>query len=552
LTPSLVPPGIVLAPLFGALLVVVVALDSAARARAIALLSTALSIVAAGVALWQCRDGQVLEYAFGGWAGPYGIVYRIDGLSALMAVLISAIGGLVFIYAGPSVASELSGNEPSFLATLCLLVSALLGMVVTGDLFNLYVFLEIASITAYTLIAAQSGAGALAAFRYLLMGSIGATFYLLGLAYLFALTGTLNMVDMAERLQTVGDPVALVIGVAFIMTGLGLKMALFPMHGWLPDAYTYAPSAATSLIAAVMTKVNAFALLRVLYGVLWPTIEPLDLPVMPMLGGLAALGVLGGSLMALAQTDIKRLFAYSSVSHLGYIALGLALGNRNGLLGAMLHIVAHAVTKCCLFLIVGGVAYRRGSANLPSWRGLKQTMPFSMAAFVIAAMSMIGVPPTIGFFSKWYLLLGSIDAGSIGFVLVLLISTLLNAWYFFRILEQVYLAPPRESESDVPLRGRRELPGAMLAPIGILAAAVLLVGLLTQPLVRRVIGAPVAVLLGENGAEEVDASIALPLPCQREPCGTSHVLVSARPLSSAEYVLFQTAKSKRWVADGTD
>jgi multicomponent Na+:H+ antiporter subunit D len=384
------------------------------------------------------------------------------------------------------------------------------------------------------------------------MGSIGATFYLLGLAYLFALTGTLNMVDMAERLQTVGDPVALVIGVAFIMTGLGLKMALFPMHGWLPDAYTYAPSAATSLIAAVMTKVNAFALLRVLYGVLWPTIEPLDLPVMPMLGGLAALGVLGGSLMALAQTDIKRLFAYSSVSHLGYIALGLALGNRNGLLGAMLHIVAHAVTKCCLFLIVGGVAYRRGSANLPSWRGLKQTMPFSMAAFVIAAMSMIGVPPTIGFFSKWYLLLGSIDAGSIGFVLVLLISTLLNAWYFFRILEQVYLAPPRESESDVPLRGRRELPGAMLAPIGILAAAVLLVGLLTQPLVRRVIGAPVAVLLGENGAEEVDASIALLLPCQREPCGTSHVLVSARPLSSAEYVLFQTAKSKRWVADGTD
>jgi multicomponent Na+:H+ antiporter subunit D len=205
--------------------------------------------------------------------------------------------------------------------------------------------------------------------------------------------------------------------------------------------------------------------------------------------------------MALAQTDLKRLFAYSSVSHLGYIALGLALGNRNGLLGAMLHIVAHVVTKCCLFLIVGGVAYRRGTASLANWRGLKQTMPRSMTAFVIAALSMIGVPPTAGFFSKWYLLLGSLDAGAIGFVLVLLVSTLLNAWYFFRILEQIYLAPPRESESDVPLRGRGELPGAMLVPIGILAAAVLLIGLLTQPLVRHVMSAPVNALVGNSNAK---------------------------------------------------
>jgi multicomponent Na+:H+ antiporter subunit D len=172
----------------------------------------------------------------------------------------------------------------------------------------------------------------------------------------------------------------------------------------------------------------------------------------------------------------------------------------------MLHIVAHAVTKGCLFLIVGGVAYRRGTTNLPSWRGLKQTMPFSMTAFVIAALSMIGVPPTAGFFSKWYLLLGALDAGALAFVVVLLVSTLLNAWYFFRILEQVYLAPPRESESDVLLRGQRELPGAMLAPIGILAAAVVVIGLLTQPLVRHVIDAPVSVLVGSGAASRVDES----------------------------------------------
>jgi multicomponent Na+:H+ antiporter subunit D len=391
---------------------------------------------------------------------------------------------------------------------MSLLIAALLGMVETGDLCNLYVFLEIASITAYTLIGAQGGAGALASFRYLIKGSIGATFYLLGLAYLFALTGTLNMADMAARLQTIGDPVALVVAVAFILTGLGLKMALFPMHGWLPDAYTYAPSAATALIAAVMTKVNAFALLRILYGVLWPTIGQLDLPVMPILGGLGAIGVLAGSFMALAQRDLKRLLAYSSVSHLGYIALGLALGNRNGLLGAMLHIVAHSVTKCCLFLIVGGVAYRRGSAKLPNWRGLNQAMPLSMTAFVIAALSMIGVPPTVGFFSKWYLLLGALDAGAIGFVLVLLVSTLLNAWYFFRVLEQVYLAQPLES--DAPMRGQRELPAAMLAPIGVLAAGVLLIGLLTQPLVGRVMDAPIRALIGSDAvAVNVNGAISL-------------------------------------------
>ena len=199
----------------------------------------------------------ILQYDFGGWMPPYGIVYRIDGLSAVMAVLIAFVA-----VCGPrstpvrACGAELPEEQPTFLATASLLVAALLGMVVTGDLFNLYVFLEIASITAYTLIAAGGGAAALASFRYLLIGTIGASFYLLGLAYLFAMTGTLNMADMATRLPALGDPAALRVALAFIVTGLAMKMALFPMHGWLPDAYTYAPSAATALIAAVMTKVG--------------------------------------------------------------------------------------------------------------------------------------------------------------------------------------------------------------------------------------------------------------------------------------------------------
>ena len=508
MTSSLIPPALVLPPLIGALLVAVFALHAPRRARVLVVLAQAISVLAAVAALWHCVHGEVLEYAFGGWLAPYGIVYRIDGLSAVMALLIAAIGLAVFIYAGPSVSAELPGDEPAFLATASLLVGALLGMAVTGDLFNLYVFLEIASISAYSLIASGGGAAALASFRYLLFGTVGASLYLLGLAYIFSLTGTLNMADMAVRLPAVGDLPALRIALALMITGFTLKMALFPMHAWLPDAYTYAPSAASALIAAVMTKVNAFALLRILYSVFWPAVGPLDLPLTPILGWLAAAAILFGSIMALAQTDLKRLLAYSSVSQLGYITLGLALGTELGLIGAMLHIVAHAMTKGCLFLIAGAVAYRHGSRRITAWRGLHHSMPLSMAAFVVAALSLIGIPPTAGFFSKWYLLVGSLDAGQVGFAVVLLISSLLNAWYFFRLIEMIYFNPPAaegepkaepkaEPEGERSFPGR-ELPRAMLGPIVAAAAAIIVVGVLSHALVRNVLADAVAALPGRG------------------------------------------------------
>ena len=490
---SLIPAAIVLPPLIGALLVVILSLRAPGRARTFVLISSAVSVLAAALALWRCMHGEIIEYAFGNWVAPFGIVYVIDGLSAVMALLIASVSFGVFVYAGPSVTAELPGSEPTFLATASLLVTALLGMVLTGDLFNLYVFLEIASITAYALIATGGGRAALASYRYLLVGTVGASLYLLGLAYLFSMTGTLNMGDMAVRLVEVGDSTALRVGFALIIAGLALKMALFPMHGWLPDAYTYAPSTATALIAAVMTKVSAFALLRVLYGVLWPAASALDLSLTPLLGWTAAAAILGGSVMALAQTDLRRLLAYSSVGHLGYIGLGLALGNENGLLGAMLHILADAVSKGCLFLVAGGVAFRYGAFTVPEWSGLKQAMPVSMAAFVVAALSLIGIPPTVGFFSKWYLILGSIDAGQIGFVVILLLSTLLNVWYFFRVIEVVYFRPPAAERPRTP---GPELPRAMLAPIVGFAAAIILIGVLSTTLVRNALAGAIAALPG--------------------------------------------------------
>ncbi len=492
----------VLAPLVAALGITVAALHAGQRAQRLALLGAAVSLAGALRAAWHCAGGAVLAYEFGGWAAPYGIVYRIDALAALLGVLIAAIGATVLVYAGPSARAELPDSEGPFFAMASLLIGALQGMAATGDLFNLYVFLEIASIAAYTLIAAGGSTASLASFRYLLLGTVGATFYLLGLAYLYALTGTLNMADMAGRLPQVGPLPSVLVAAAFIVTGLSLKMALFPMHGWLPDAYTYAPSAATALIASLMTKVNAFALLRVLYGVLWPTIGPVDLPVRPILAWLAAAGILGGSAMALAQRDLKRLLAYSSIAHLGYIGLGIALGNRDGLIGAALHIVAHALTKGCLFLIAGGVEHRLGTRTDHGLCRLAPHMPLTMAAFVIAACSMIGVPPTVGFFSKWYLLLGALEAGSPPVVFVVLLSSLLNAWYFFRLIEWIYFAPLPGPPNGVKVPGHRELPLPMLGSIACMAAAILASGILSAPLVRHFALPPVEALpvLGATAA----------------------------------------------------
>jgi multicomponent Na+:H+ antiporter subunit D len=413
-------------------------------------------------------------------------------------LLIAGIGFVVLLYAGPSLRSELPGDEPTFFAVASLLVASLQGMVITGDLFNLYVFLEISAITAYALIASGGGAASLASYRYLIIGTIGASFYLLGVGYLLSIAGTLNMADLAARLPQLADSPAASVALALMVSGLALKMAVVPMHGWLPDAYTYAPSAATALIAGLMTKVSAFALLRILYSIFAPAMPEVISVVSTLLGALACAGILFGSFMAVAQTDFKRMLAYSSITHLGFVAMGLALGNEAGLLGAMLHIVAHAITKACLFLIAGGVSFRHGSRSIDSFSGLHRNMPLTMAALVVAALSMIGIPPTVGFFSKWYLLVGALQANRPEYFVVLLVSTLLSAWYFLRIVEKVYFG------ADSVKRPRQELPGAMLAPIAATALAVILVGLATSSLIERLLRQPIhTIAVVQQAAESI-------------------------------------------------
>ncbi len=442
---------------------------------------------AAGASLLGMREvsiGGPLRYSLGGWAPPIGIELVLDPLSAFMTLLVTGVVLLVLIHSRRVVEREHSEKRGVFYGCALLMVGGLVGIAVTGDLFNLYVFLEISSLASYALVAVGDRRAPVSAFRYLILGTVGASFYLLGLGFIFMATGSLNMADVSVILPILGFDPAVTIGVVLITAGIGLKMALFPMHGWLPDAYTHASSTATALLAPVGTKVAAYVLIRIFFYVLEPEVVRQGIGLTTAVGYLGAAGIVWSSVLAISQTDFKRMLAYSSVGQIGYIALGIGLASPLGLIGAVLHTLNHAVMKACLFLVSANFRIRLGHVDI---RGLDDStrlrMPWTAAAFTVAAISMIGLPPTAGFFSKWYLVLASIEESRWLFVAVILASSLLNAVYFFRVIERIYLRRhdrdkyPTDPTPDTFVPGSRDVPASMLAPTLVLAVAVVGLGL---------------------------------------------------------------------------
>ena len=416
---------------------------------------------------------------------PWGIEYVVDPLGGIMAVLISFVALVVAIYADTQRRQLPATRVGVFDSLYMLLVAGLLGIVVTGDLFNLYVFLEISSLSAYGLLSTGGTRAVVATFRYLLLGTIAASFYLLGVGYLYALTGTLNMADLTTRLPAIVETAPFGVAVVLIVLGLAIKMAVFPLHAWQPDAYAYAPPAVTGFIAAVMAKVSAYALVRILFFVL--QLEGAAGDVTRIIGWVAVVGALVGSAMAVAQTDVRRMLAYSSVSQMGYILMGVSLMNQAALTGALLLVVNHAIMKGCLFLAMGAVVWRTRSVTVEGMAGISRRLPWTMAAFTVAAISMIGFPPTAGFFSKWYLLQGAVEEKAWVFVVAIVGSSLLGAFYFFRVIERAYVS----EAPGHPVRVARpfEVPAGMLIPVVVLALAVVLLGVFNHRLVTGVIEA---------------------------------------------------------------
>lgn len=427
-----------------------------------------------------------VHYWMGNWQPPIGIEFVVDPLNGAILCMITFLSLVISFYSIPFLKDETWLYYGGYYTLYGLLTVGLCGMVVTGDVFNMYVYLEIMSLSGYGLIALGGKKSMLAAFRYLLIGTIGASFYLLGVGYIYALTGTLNMADIATRIAPFYMTPLFALACACFLIAFGIKMALFPLHGWQPDAYTYAHPGAIGLIAGCMSKIPAYAMLRFffyIFGVNNPVMSGL----LDVLGVLGVFGILLGSIMALAQYDFRRMLAYSSVAQLGYIAIGMAMGNMYGFIGAVLHIINHAFMKSSLFLVIGGISYRYGEINLYRLGGLNKKMTVSTIAVILAVLSMVGIPPTCGFFSKWYLLLGAYEGKQYGYIVVLVISSLLNALYFFRIVEQMFVQREATLTELQPPTTKFGLPISMIIPIGVVGLGILVLGIYSMDIVSKVI-----------------------------------------------------------------
>ena len=475
---SALPVLIIVIPLITAFILPVLGWWKKEAVFPLTLAALAFSFGASVAAAREVLTKGPIQYFMGGWAPPWGIEYHIDHLAALMLLLLSFITLLVGIYSKKSILKELPEKEVPFYAVYLLLVSGLMGIVVTADMFNLYVFLEITSLSSYALISVGGGRAVVSAFRYVILGTVGAAFYLLSVGYLYSVTGTLNMADLSSILPNLYQSNAVLVGFAFFVIGISIKMALFPMHAWLPGAYSDAPSAVSALIAATTTKVAAYVLVRVMFFVFEPRFSIEMIPITTLLSWMGAIAMILGSVMAIAQTDFKRMLAYSSVGQIGYIVLGVGLANQAGLTGGLLHLVNHAFMKGCLFLVAGAIVYRTGLRRISDFRNLSVKMPWTAGVFLIAAVSMIGIPPTCGFFSKLYLIAGAIEAEKWTFVGVILLSSVLALAYFANVIRYMYFPAEKavgESTLDEEPK-RHEPPGTMLAPMLALAAGIILLG----------------------------------------------------------------------------
>jgi multicomponent Na+:H+ antiporter subunit D len=426
--------------------------------------------------LVQVVESGTISYALGGWAAPWGIEYRVDLLNGFVLMLISGIASVILPIGYGTVGDEAEGGRDSlFYPAFLLCLTGLLGVTITGDIFNVFVFLEIASLSSYTLISLGRDRRALkAAFSYLTVGTIGGVFILIAISFLYQMTGTLNIVDLAERLPAVLDTKTARVAFAFMCVGISIKLALFPLHQWLPNAYAFAPTLVSAFLAATATKVAFYLLVRVIFGVFGAVYVFETLGLSRLLIPLSFAAAFVGSIAAIYQTDLKRLLAYSSIAQIGYLTLGLSMANESGLTGAIVHIFNHGIIKAGLFLVVASIIAREGSSRIEDLAGIAHRMPLTFAAFVVGGLGLIGVPGTAGFVSKWYLLLGAIERGWMGVAVLLLLSSLLAAVYVWRIVEIAWF---RESPSGATAR---EAPASLLIPTWILAAATLYFGFFTE------------------------------------------------------------------------
>ncbi len=462
----------VLLPILMAPVFLIVRNAAAVRVGAIAVTIASLAISLA--LLGHVRESGTIVYEMGNWPRPLGIEYAIDVTNAFVLVIVSMIGAVV-LPIGCRNSQVPDGREYLFYAAFLLCFGGLLGVAITGDAFNIFVFLEISSLATYVLIAmGRDRRAIMAAYSYLIVGTIGATFFLIGVGLLYQMTGTLNIADLAVRLEDVKETRTVIVAFSFAMVGIAIKLAVLPLHHWLPNAYTHAPPVVSAFLSATATKVAYYLMLRFVYTILGASfvfdVLRFDLILTPL--SLAAMFI--GSLAAIYQSDLKRLLAYSSIAQIGYMTLGLSLNSELGATAGIVHLFNHALMKGGLFLVAGCLLLRIGSTSIAEMRGLGARMPLTAFAVVIAGLGMIGVPGTVGFVSKWVLVSAAIDQQAWLITALILMSSLLALVYIWRLIEVMYLSEAPEGAE------RSEAPALYLVPTWVLVIASVYFGFATD------------------------------------------------------------------------
>ena len=442
-----------------------------------------LWILAAGYLAYivLLQNGIPIIYSMGGWAAPWGIELKIDSLSAFFLLVVTGISLPVALFGKGNLSEEIGANErvTRFYVLLLLLGGAMAGMALTNDMFNVFVLVEVATLSCCALVAARNHPRASeAAFKYLILASLGSTLVLGGIGFIYMLTGHLNMGFAHQELAQVWEnsPHVIWMAMSFILIGFGVKSALFPLHVWLPDAHSNAPTPASAILSGLAVKGYIICLLKFMYGVFGQTLmQQFNIHKILVLAGMIA--IIGGSLFAITQEELKRRLSYSTVAQVGYLFLGLGLINLTGLTGTLFYLASHAVIKSTLFLAAGAMITATGKKNISDLAGIGKKMPITMAAFTVASLGLIGIPLFSGFIGKWYLLLGSLESGNILPAAVIILGSVLCAVYLLPIIRIAYFEPILEEDLKDPALPQK------IALI-LLAVAVMVLGILPGPILE--------------------------------------------------------------------
>lgn len=409
------------------------------------------------------------------WLGErVNLQVALDGFNLFMLFTISLVSLCISLFSIDYL--EHYGHKSTFYALFLVMIAGMNGLVLVPDLFSVYLFLEVAAVASYALVAFGLGYDELeASFKYLMLSVVASAFALLSITVIFGMTGSLNFQAVAQGLQDLEARLVLGVCVAFFIMGFGLKAALVPFHAWLPDAHPSAPAPISAMLSGLLIKVSGiYALFRITYSVIGLT------PVLSQL--LMALGTISmvvAALLALGQKDIKRMLAYSSISQVGYIVLGLALGTPLGIAGALFHLFNHAVAKGLLFLNSGSIQHITGTRNLDELGGLGKMVPVTAGSNLVGALSIAGVPPLAGFWSKLIIIMALVQAGEFGYALVAILASILTLWYYLLIQRKAFFGRVAEKWLQV-----REAPFWMSAANVMLALVCIIVGLFFTPIFK--------------------------------------------------------------------